>query len=116
MPMSTALLTRLKALALAATFVVGGGSAAAADMLRHHLDLVKHFDGRHVEPPGTCLDHQHQCDLGLSVAGPKLAFPQRDQLPPDQESPLSLKPVQLTVPVLHSLLRLPDSRAPPHLG
>lgn len=117
MPMSTRPSVRLKALALAITFVVGGGSVPAADMLRHHLNLVEQHDGRrHVEQPGTCLDHQHQCDLGLSVSGPKLTFPPRVHLQPNQDTRLAIRPVHLQSPALLSLLRLPESRAPPHLG
>ena len=106
---------RLRALALAIMFVVGGGSVPAADMVRHHLDLDEH-PGSHVEQPGTCLDHQHECDLGLSVSGPKLTFPPRVHLQPNQDTGLSIRPVHLRSPVTLSLLRLPESRAPPRLG
>lgn len=114
--MPTRLSVRLEALALAITFVFGGGSVPAADFLRHHLDLVGHDHRRHAEQQGTCLDHQHQCDLGLSVAGPKLTFPPREHLPPTQETQLAVRPVQLQPPTLLSLLLLPESRAPPHIG
>jgi len=107
---------RLNALALTITFVVGGGSAGGADIVRHHLDLVEQHDGRHVEQPGTCLDHQHLCDLGLSVAGPRLTFPPRDHLRPNPETRLAKGLSQSQIPTLLTLLRLPESRAPPQLG
>jgi hypothetical protein len=105
---------RLRAIGLAITFMVGGGSAAGADIVRHHLDLVERHDGRHVEQPGSCLAHQHQCDLGLSVAGPRLTFPPRDHLQPNQEARLSNGLSHCQTPTLLALLRLPESRAPPH--
>ncbi len=114
--MPTHLSVRLKALALTITFVIGGGSAAGADIVRHHLDLVEQHDGRHIEQPGTCLDHQHLCDLGLSVAGPKLTFPPRDHLQPNQETWLANGLRHSQIPRLLPILRLPESRAPPQLG
>lgn len=107
---------RLKALALTITFVVGGGSTAGADIVRHNLDLVEQHDGRHIEQPGTCLDHQHACDLGLSVAGPKLTFPPRDHLQPNREARLANGLGHSQIPRLLTLLRLPESRAPPQFG
>jgi hypothetical protein len=47
--MPTHLSVRLRALALTITFVIGGGSTAGADIVRHHLDLVEQHDGSHIE-------------------------------------------------------------------
>jgi hypothetical protein len=48
------------------------------------------------------------------VAGPKLTFPPRDHLQPNQEARLSNGLSHSETPTLLALLRLPESRAPPH--
>ena len=107
---------RLRALVLAVSFVAGSGTVVGADIVRHHLG-TQHLDGhRHIELPGTCLEHQHQCDLGLSVTGHRLTASPQTQPLPSRESRLSLRLEQLDVPIQHSLLHLPDTRAPPLFG
>lgn len=101
---------------LAFSFVAGSLTVGGTDIVRHHLK-TQHLAGhRHIEPPGTCLQHQHQCDLGLSATGHRLTSAPQTHLPPIQESRHSLRLEQLDVPALHSLLHLPDTRAPPLLG
>lgn len=105
--------TRLKALALAISFVTGTAGVPAADILHHHLGTAEHHHGFHIERPGTCLDHQHQCDLGLSVTGATLVpTPTLGPLPrpatlPALPAPSGRRPIA-SLPAL-----LPDTRAPP---
>jgi hypothetical protein len=47
------------------------------------------------------------------VAGPKLTFPPRDHLQPSQEARLANGLNRSQAPTLLTLLRLPESRAPP---
>ncbi len=107
---------RLSALALTIIFVVGGSSLAVADIVRHHLDRDTQHERSHVEVPGSCVDHSHRCDLGLSPTGPKFATTPQVHAPMDGEVSLSAGAGPRDVWTRHDLLRLPDSRAPPLLS
>jgi hypothetical protein len=109
-------LKSLKALALTITFLIGGGSAIVADVVRHHLDEAEQHEGSHVEVPGSCVEHLHRCDLGMSPTGPKLTAPRPDHVQAEAGAALSISAVLQHAPSPHDLFLLPDSRAPPVFG
>ena len=106
---------RLKAMVLTATFLAGSVGVAAADIVRHHQDRANQHEGRHIEPPGSCLDHEHQCDLGLSVAGPKLLFSADNTLELGKTTIRKIAPAPLAGLQSEPLFHLPPTRAPPGL-
>ncbi len=106
---------QLKALILLATFLASSAGAAAADVVRHHQDRADQHDGRHIELPGSCLDHQHQCDLGMSVGGPKLLFTPGDTLEMGKATIKKITPSPLAGLQSEPLFHLPPTRAPPGL-
>jgi hypothetical protein len=106
---------RLKALLLTATFLVSGMGVAAADIVRHHQDRADQHDGRHLEPPGSCLDHEHHCDLGISVGGPKLVLSASSKLAPARDMTLRVSRSDLASIESEPLFHLPPTRAPPGL-
>ena len=106
---------RLKALVLMATFLASSAGVAAADVVRHHQDRADRNEGRHIELPGSCLDHEHQCDLGMSVGGPKLLFSSGDTLETGQATIKKITPTPLAGLQSEPLFHLPPTRAPPGL-
>lgn len=109
---SSPITKRVFALLLTITLVGGSAAAAAADIMRHHMGQEGQATGRHVEEPGSCLDHSHRCDLGLLTAGPRL---------PGQTAPHPRAAYSVAEPPRSSsqladdapATPLPPSRAPP---
>ena len=68
-----------------------------------------------LEPPGSCLDHEHQCDLGLSVAGPKLFFSAGGPVELGKATIRKIAPAPFAGLQSQPLFHLPPTRAPPGL-
>lgn len=113
--MSIAFPVRLRALLLTATFLAGSVGVAAADIARHHHDRTGQHDGRHIDPPGSCLDHEHRCDLGLSVTGPKLLLSPGDTMESARGTILRIARADRAGLLSEPLFHLPPTRAPPGL-